>query len=100
VSIVVRLTLDDGRLVYLLGGCLTYGVLGAAKLLLDERTAPANIDFIERCVQGADFIVACRSHRLGTFLEAPYLPANGPSAVLVRSDASSEFRPVVVDRTM
>lgn len=100
VSVVVRLTLDDGRLVYLLGGCLTYGVLGAAKLLLDERTAPANIDFIERCAQGADFIVACRSHRLGTFLEAPYLPANAPLAVLVRSDASSEFRPVVLDRAM
>ncbi len=100
VSIVVRLTLDDGHLVYLLGGCLTYGVLGAAKLLLDERTAPANIDFIERYAQGADFIVACRSHRLGTFLEAPYLQANAPLAVLVRSAASSDFRPVFLDRTM
>lgn len=100
VSMVVRLTLDDGRLVYLLGGCLTYGVLGAAKLLLDERTAPANIDFIENYAQGADFIVACRAHRLGTFLEAPYLPANPPLAVLVRSDTSTDFRPVLLDRSM
>lgn len=48
VALFVRLTLEDGPLVFLLGGCLTHGVLGAAKGFLDPRVAPSNIDLVER----------------------------------------------------
>jgi hypothetical protein len=96
IALFVRLTLEDGPLVYLLGGCLTHGVLGAAKCFLDPRTAPANINFIEHYAHGLDFVLVCDANRIGGFLETPNLSSRDPLTLLVRDDNSTNFRSVLV----
>lgn len=58
VSYLARVDMHDGSHTFLISGCRTYGVLGAAKAFFEPSTASANIQFIESWCGSSDFVIA------------------------------------------
>lgn len=62
VSYIARFSRGPGRRTIMLSGCRTYGVLGAAKALLEESVALSNHEWLYRNFGEADFVLAFRSN--------------------------------------
>ena len=58
ISYLARLDMRDGSQTFLISGCRTYGVLGAAKAFLENSVASANIQLVQKLSQDGDFVVA------------------------------------------
>ncbi len=58
ISYLARLDMRDGSYTFLISGCRTYGVLGAAKAFFESSVAPANIQLIYNLCQERDFVIA------------------------------------------
>ena len=97
VAVFTRLTLAQGTTVFLLAGCLTLGVLGAAKCFLQGRNGARNADYIDACVGGRDFVLVTEVRRVGGITDMADLTNRAPLAVLARED-SDDFS-VIVDNT-
>lgn len=63
-AVFTRLTLA-GTTVYLLAGCLTLGVLGAARCFLHAEHGADNADYITDLVGDADFVLVTEVRRVG-----------------------------------
>lgn len=98
VGVFTRLTLASGTTVFLLGGCLTAGVLGAARTFLHADVAPANAAWIGEQVGTNDVVVVVEARRLGGMTDAADIATNGPLVALARPHPSARFE-VVVDNT-
>ena len=96
VSIFTRLTLTTGTTVFLLGGCLTAGVLGAARTFLHGDVATGNIDWVNRHVGEDDVVVVTEARRIAGMTEGADLRHSGPLLVLQRPRSTGQFE-VVVD---
>jgi len=90
ISLFVRIRVDKIP-VFLIGGCLTFGVLGAAKCFLEARVAPSNVEYAERLAEDNDFVLVCESYRAGVFVKTPNFNAREPLVVLVRKP-NGQFR--------
>lgn len=97
VSVVSRLFVNDVRVV-LLAGCLTWGVLGAAKAFLDGRRAVQNINFIHSLAAENDVVVIFESEQVGHQIKTTALSVQRPLIVLGRESADKEFH-VLLDRS-
>lgn len=97
VAVFVRLTLRQGTTVFLLGGCLTLGVLGAAKCFLQDARGAANIRYITELVGDRDFVLVTEAVRLGGITDVADLPRSAPPALLARI-ADDQFE-VLIDNT-
>ena len=84
ISIFARIQVSKDLPVFLLAGCLTFGVLGAAKCFLDEDCAPSNAKYIMRYIKNRDFILVCETSRLGHFTKTPSFTTSEPLVVLAR----------------
>ncbi len=84
ISVFARVRVGKDLSVFLLGGCLTFGVLGAAKCFLDEDIAFSNVEYILQYVRDSDFVLICETPRMGHFVRTPEFITNKPLVVLVR----------------
>lgn len=65
VSYFARVYRNDGTYSFLISGCRTYGVLGAAKAFLEDDVAAQNIQLIEDHCGNSDFVAAFYTRVLG-----------------------------------
>jgi hypothetical protein len=97
VAVFARLTLARGTTAYLLAGCLTLGVLGAAQCLLHGEQGAANARFIDATVGEADFVLATTARRIGGITDITDLSRDKPLLLLARATGGA-FE-VVIDGT-
>lgn len=95
ISIFVRVYVEKEVPVFLIGGCLTFGVLGASKCFFDRSIGPSNIEYMENLVGVNDFISVFETYRVGGFVVTADLSAREPLIVLKRSRGAHKFEAVV-----
>lgn len=86
-TVITRLTLDQGTTVILLGGCLTLGVLGAAKCLLNGERGQRNTAYLGDLAPGGDLIAVTTTRKIGGIIDTPDLTAAEPLLLLTRDTA-------------
>ncbi|MDR7171770.1 hypothetical protein J2W56_005531 [Nocardia kruczakiae] len=96
IVVFTRLTLQSTT-VFLLGGCLTLGVLGAARCLLDAKNGSANISYIGDLVGEDDFVLITEARRVGGITDVADLTIVEPLLLMARS--TGQHWSVVVDNT-
>ncbi|GAB2694894.1 hypothetical protein [Nocardia thraciensis] len=95
-AVFTRLTLR-GTTVFLLGGCLTLGVLGAARCLLDNECGPRNAEYLTGRLGDDDFVLVTEARRIGGITDIADLTTVEP--LLLLSRGIGENWSVVVDNT-
>lgn len=93
-AVFTRLTLAHGPKVFLFGGCLTLGVLGAASLFLRGDHGARNTVWLTELAGGRDVVVVTEARRVGGIADLPELSTTEPLLVLARDDDRS-FTPLV-----
>ncbi|MFB7597639.1 hypothetical protein [Streptomyces sp. NPDC056160] len=88
-TVITRLTLDQGTTVVLLGGCLTLGVLGAAKCLLNGDRGQRNTAYLDSIGPGADLVAITATRKIGGITDTPDLTATEPLLLLTRDPAGA-----------
>jgi hypothetical protein len=83
-AVFTRLTLAQGTTVFLLGGCLTLGVLGAARSLLDADRGARSACYIAENVGGDDFVLITEARRVGGITDVADLTMIQPLLLLSR----------------
>jgi len=86
-TVITRLTLTQGTTVILLGGCLTLGVLGATKCLLNGARGTRNATHLDTLSDGGDLIVITTTRRIGGITDTPDLTTTQPLLLLTRDQA-------------
>lgn len=94
-AVLARLTVR-GTTVFLLGGCLTLGVLGAARCLLDTA-GPANVAFLTDRIDNDDFVVVTEARRIGGITDISNFTTVEP--LLLMSRATGDNWGVVIDNS-
>ncbi|MCZ0205943.1 hypothetical protein OZK63_11025 [Streptomyces sp. UMAF16] len=88
-SVITRLTLDQGTTVVLIGGCLTLGVLGAAKCLLNGERGRRNTAYLDTAASGGDLVAVTATRKVGGITDTPDLAATEPLILLTRDPAGN-----------
>lgn len=96
-AVFTRLTLARGTTVYLLGGCLTLGVLAAAQCFLHGERGASNVGYANSIAGDADFTLITEAQRVGGITDVADLARVPPLLLLARS-GSGPFQ-VVADQT-
>ncbi|MFF0452947.1 hypothetical protein [Nocardia africana] len=95
-AVLTRLTVQ-GTTAFLLGGCLTLGVLGAARALLDPRRGPTNVEYLADHVGQDDFVVVTEARRVGGITDVADLTVMEPLLLMSRPHGANWG--VVIDNT-
>lgn len=88
-TVITRLTLNQGTTVILLGGCLTLGVLGAAKCLLNGQRGQHNIAYLDALASGSDLVVVTATRKIGGITDTTDLTITEPLLLLTRNQSGS-----------
>lgn len=83
-AVFTRLSLAQGTTVFLLGGCLTLGVLGAAKCFLHGARGARNARQVTDLVGDQDFVLVAEARRVGGIADTPDLTMTEPLLLLAR----------------
>lgn len=97
VAVFTRLTLAQGTTVFLLGGCLTLGVLGAAYCFLEGERGARSVSYVSEQVGEDDFVLVTETRRIGGITDVADLTAVNPLLLLARRN--NEPFTTVVDNT-
>lgn len=97
-AVFIRVTLARGLTVFLLGGCLTFGVLVAAQCLLHREIGARNARYVNNHVGDDDFVVVTEARRFGDITDVPDFATVGPLVLMSRRDKNSPFT-VLVDNS-
>ncbi|RJQ77837.1 hypothetical protein D5S17_14655 [Pseudonocardiaceae bacterium YIM PH 21723] len=97
-AVVTRLTLAQGTTVFLLGGCLTLGVLASARCLLEAERGARSVGYLTEQVGDADFVLVTEARRIGGFTDVADLTMVEPLLLLARSN-NKPFATVVDNST-
>ncbi|MEU9397895.1 hypothetical protein AB0D86_49005 [Streptomyces sp. NPDC048324] len=84
-----RLSLDQGTTVILLGGCLSLGVLGAAKCLLNGERGRRNTAHLDAAASGGDVVAVTATRKIGGITDTPDLTTTEPLLLLTRDPAGA-----------
>ncbi|MGH3915284.1 MAG: hypothetical protein ACRDTC_18035 [Pseudonocardiaceae bacterium] len=84
VAVFTRLTLAQGTTVFLLGGCLTLGVLGAARCLLEAERGARSVRYVTEQVDEDDFVLVTETRRVGGITDVADLTMVNPLLLLSR----------------
>jgi hypothetical protein len=96
-AVFTRLTLAQGTTVFLLGGCLTLGVLGAAHSLLEAQRGARSIRYVTEQVGDDDFVLITEARRVGGITDVADLTMINP--LLLLSRRNNEPFTTVVDNS-
>jgi hypothetical protein len=96
-AVFTRLTLAQGISVFLLGGCLTLGVLGAAMCFLQGSRGALNARYVTEEIGDQDFVLVAEARRIGGIADMADLTVTKPLLLLARR-ARAPFS-VVADNT-
>ncbi|GAA5110479.1 hypothetical protein [Haloechinothrix salitolerans] len=96
-AVFTRLTLAQGTTVFLLGGCLTLGVLGAAHCFLEGQRGARSISYVGEQVGEDDFVLVTEARRIGGITDVSDLTMVNPLILLARRN--NEPFTTVVDNT-
>lgn len=96
IAVFTRLTLARVT-VFLLGGCLTLGVLGAARCFLDGQRGARGVHYVNQLVGDRDFVMVTEARRIGGLTDVADLTTTEPLLVLAR--ANNEPFTAAVDNT-
>lgn len=88
-AVFTRLTLAQGTTVILLGGCLTLGVLGAAKCFLQGARGAANAAYITERVGDQNFVLVTEARRVGGISDMADLTRTPPLLLLAATGPTS-----------
>jgi hypothetical protein len=91
VAVFTRLRLASGTTAVLLGGCLTLGVLGAAKAFLDGRVGASNAAWVADQVGDGDAVVVTEARRVGGMTDVASFADSGPLLALGRARPDEPF---------
>ncbi|HYS38531.1 MAG TPA: hypothetical protein VEO01_23175 [Pseudonocardiaceae bacterium] len=83
-AVFTRLTLAGTTTVFLLAGCLTLGVLGAARCFLQAEHGAGNADYITDLVGDDDFVLVTEARRIGAIIDVIDLAVVPPLLVFAR----------------
>ncbi|MGQ0776561.1 MAG: hypothetical protein ACT4NY_19400, partial [Pseudonocardiales bacterium] len=83
-AVFTRLTLAQGTTVFLLGGCLTLGVLGSARCLLEAARGARSVRYVTEQVGHADFVLVTEARRIGGITDVADLTMVNPLLLLAR----------------
>jgi hypothetical protein len=83
-AVFTRLTLAQGTTVFLLGGCLTLGVLGAARSLLEAERGARSVRYVTEQVGDDDFVLITEARRIGGITDVADLTMVNPLLLLSR----------------
>lgn len=83
-AVFTRLTLAQGITVFLLGGCLTLGVLGSARCLLEAERGARSVRYVTEQVGDADFVLVTEARRIGGITDVTDLTMVNPLLLLAR----------------
>lgn len=89
-TVITRLTLSQGTTVVLLGGCVTLGVLGAAKCLLNGERGQRNTAYLDGLAPGGDLVAVTATRKIGGITDTSDLTATDPLLLLTR-DGAGDF---------
>jgi hypothetical protein len=96
-TVFTRLTLAQGTTVFLLGGCLTLGVLGAARCLLEAERGARSVRYVAQQVGEDDFVLVTEARRVGGITDVADLATVNP--LLLLSRRNNEPFTAVIDNT-
>lgn len=94
-AVFTRLTLAHGTTVFMLGGCLTLGVLGAARCLLEGERGARSVRYVTEQVGPDDFVLVTEARRIGGITDVADLTMVNP--LLLLSRRNNDPFTVVVD---
>lgn len=99
IAVFTRLTLANGTGVFLFGGCLTLGVLGAAQCFLHGPRSAANAAWLMEKVGESDFVLVAEVRQVGRIADLIDLPS-GPPLLLLARQKNAPFTTVIdnIDR--
>jgi len=92
ILVFARMVVGSGVPVFLIGGCLTAGVLGSAIVFLDREVAPRNCRFVLDAVGPSDFAVVAEASMAGGFLQAPDFEKEAPLVLVRRDHPAGDWR--------
>lgn len=95
-AVFTRLTMAQGTTIFLLGGCLTLGVLGAAKCFLEGDRGGQNARYVADLIGQQDFVLVTEARRLAGITDVGNFQATDP--LLLLALRPSTFA-VIVDNT-
>jgi len=98
VSVAARLTDSSGRVTHLFAGCLTSGVLGAARSLLFDGVGHDNARYVLDVAGGKDYAILFATDVLMADGMPPKFFSRPPLYTFVRDNSFAEFRLVVAAR--
>jgi len=93
VALLVRRNSGSGRWIWMFGGCLTLGVLGAAMAVLEPTVAESNAIWLRQRLptERASFVVAFRVWRAGSSVALQSFTDEAPIALLAQATPSRSF---------
>jgi hypothetical protein len=90
-----RLTFARGLTVYLLGGCLTFGVLVAAQCFLHRELGARNVRYVHNHSGDDDFVVITEARRFGDITDVPDFATVGPLLLMSLRSKNGPFTALV-----
>lgn len=92
VALVIRLNCGPGKWVWMFGGCLTLGVLGASTAFLDATVAPGNARWLSERIDGDESFILCfRVHKTPHSVVAPSFDQAPPIALLTAGTSGTAY---------
>jgi hypothetical protein len=84
VAMFARVAVGRETTVFLVGGCLTLGVMGAAKLFLQSSRGARHVAYVSEIVGSHDFVLLTEARRVVGITDVGDLTTDGPLLLLVR----------------
>jgi hypothetical protein len=94
-AVFTRLTFARGLTVFLLGGCLAFGVLVAAQCFLHRELGARNVRYVQNHAGGDDFILITEARRFGDITDVPDFATVGPLLLMSRRNKNDPFTALV-----
>jgi hypothetical protein len=98
-AVFTRLTFARGLTVFLLGGCLTFGVLVAAQCFLHRELGTHNMRYVHNHAGDDDFVAITEARRFGDITDVPDFATVGPLLLMSRRNKNSPFTALVDNST-
>jgi hypothetical protein len=84
VAMFARVAVGRETTVFLVGGCLTLGVMGAAKLFLQSSRGARHVAYVSEIAGSHDFVLITEARRVVGITDVGDLTTDGPLLLLVR----------------